>query len=86
MLTSLSNRHVDTDPVLTCEGDCGRSWRWSEYWHARMVVLGDSLAPEPTICDECLARADRYHERVTSNEQLSAFVGDDPREDGDGDE
>jgi len=66
-------RPVDRNPSLSCN-QCGAQHDWQDYWQARMTER-DKDPDRPLLCDDCLERADVWHDRWTDNRQLTEFVG-----------
>jgi len=64
---------IDRNPSLECDGPCGESFDWQEYWKPR-YTLGEPRKAL-LLCDECLSVAIEYHDRVTRNRQLTEFQG-----------
>ena len=75
---------VDCNPSLPCN-QCGAQHSWQDYWKGRMTER-DTAPDRPLLCDDCLKRADEWHDRWANNRQLSEFGVNDPQEDSDGDE
>jgi hypothetical protein len=61
----------DTNPTLACDGPCGRSWSFKDYWDGRWQ-LGDP-ATATMLCDECLSEAIDYHDRKTKNKEITEW-------------
>jgi hypothetical protein len=65
-------RPVDRNPSLSCN-QCGAQHDWQDYWEPRMTDR-DKDPDRPLLCDDCLERADVWHDRWTDNRQLSEFT------------
>jgi len=65
-------RPVDRNPSLACN-QCGAQHDWQDYWQARMTDR-DNDPDRPLLCDDCLERADEWHDRWTDNRQLTEFA------------
>jgi len=74
-------RPVNCNPSLSCN-QCDAQHDWQGYWQPRMTER-DNDPDRPLLCDDCLERADEWHDRWMDNRQLSEFVGSRDTEDSD---
>lgn len=63
---------VDRNPSLPCN-QCGAQHNWQDYWRPRMTDR-DKDPDRPLLCDNCLGRANQWHNRWRNNRQLTEFV------------
>jgi len=70
-----SAQPIDRNPTLQCQGQCGRSFNWQDYWKER-YLLSDDPRTAPQHCDECLESLDIWHDRLVKNHSLSAFTSE----------
>jgi len=67
----------DENPSVPC-ADCGKSFRWRDYWKPR-VVDGDRVEEpndpdEPWRCDDCHDRYERRTRRRQNNQRITEWT------------
>ena len=62
----------DPNPFIECDGGCGESYPWRDYWKPRVNQM-ENPRKQKWYCDDCKARKRKMERIRRYNRQLGEF-------------